>query len=272
MAADSGKLREIADLVLAARQSSRRLQASDLARVVDGPEAAYEVQRLVSLASGSTLLGEAAGYKIGMSKTAAVLANGPTEPVFGRFPRSRLLQSGAVLMEGRKRLLAVECEIAIRLNADLPARGRPYGPEDVRSAVESYHVGIEILEDRFVKPGSPPPWVLVADDMLAFGGVLGKPIDAFAPDMPHFGSISVDGQLHESGSTAELFGGGPLSCLAWLANRAQACGQPCRAGDVIFSGGITAPFSVGGDDANRTEIRAEIDRRRVAELTISWAD
>ncbi len=271
MASSIAALDKAAEAIMTARLGDELLDAEEIAHVIAGPDAAYAVQRLVSTRASATALGPAVGYKIGMSTLSAQQQYNITEPISGRIFRSRLLPSGSRLLVSPRRRVGVECEIAVRLGADLPP-GQPFDVASVGAAVDTFHVGIEVLQDRFVRSDGASVWALAADDMLGFGGVIGGPLEAFDPARGHIGAVTINGVERATGSTLDLQGGGPVSCLAWLAGRMAAEGTPLNAGDVVFCGGVTVPVWTAPDGGSDSVIVASIDRTETVELVIEWSE
>lgn len=271
MASSVAGLHKAAEAIITARLGEERLDAREIAQLIVGADAAYAVQRLVSTRASATALGPAVGYKIGMSTTSAQQQYNITEPISGRIFRSRLLPSGSRLAVSPSRRIGVECEIAVRLGADLPA-GQPFDEASVGAAVDSFHVGIEVLEDRFIESQGASIWALAADDMLGFGAVIGGPLEAFDPVGGHKGAVSINGAEQAAGNTLDLQGGGPIGCLAWLARRMAAEGTPLNAGDVVFCGGVTVPVWAAPDGSSESVIVASIDQTETVEFVIEWRE
>ena len=255
--------------IIAARLSSRRLDGERISRLIVGPDTAYAVQQIVSERAPETALGRPVGYKIGMSTEKSQQQFRIAEPISGHVFESRLLASSTVLVTRPLQRIGVECEIAVRLGADLPLESLPYDARRASAAVESVHAAIEILEDRFTASASTSVWALAADDMLGFGGVLGEELVDFDPFASHEGTMTIDRELCAQGMTDDLQGGGPMSCLAWLANRLATGGTHLKAGQVVFCGGITAPTWVERRaDMTSSSIIASITGFGRAELLI----
>lgn len=270
MVTQSDGIRDMADAIITARLSIEPLDADRIAAVINGSESAYAIQHLVSTRARATSLGPAVGYKIGMSTESAQRQYNIAEPISGHVFQSRLLESGAHLPVSQRRRIGVECEIAVRLGADLLPSDAPFEAHRIGKSVESYHAAIEILEDRFVRSHGASIWALAADDMLGFGGVLDERIDDFEPFTNHEGVVTIDGTIRATGLTQDLQGGSPLSGLAWLANRLATEDAPLRSGDVVFCGGITAPTWIESGGRSESHIEASIDGTSRVGLTIEW--
>ena len=258
----------VAASIVRARLGGDRLDARQFVGIVDAVSA-YALQRAVAERAGR-LLGPVAGYKIGMSTTAAQRQHSLDAPLMGRVYRGQLLPSGGQIEVAAAARIGLEVEVGIELALDLAPSGGPVTAASAAAAVAAYHVAIELLEDRFDPAVEPSLWMRAADDMLGRGGVIGAKLPAFDPTLPHTGSLAVAGTVRASGSTADLAGGGPLPGLAWLANSLADQGTMLRRGDVVFSGGLNPPLWLEPDSGGGTTIEARIDDGPCATLRIIW--
>jgi 2-keto-4-pentenoate hydratase len=149
---------------------------------------------------------------------------------------------GATLNKADYRGLEIEVEIAVTIGTDLPAKAGGYTPADLKTAVSSLHVVLEILATRYPSRTAAPKLAGIAD-LQSNGAVVVGP--AVSPaDWPEFGaqalSLSFDGtevQTSPGNSTTENV----LAALAWLANNAAARNLPLKAGDVVITGARLGP-------------------------------
>jgi 2-keto-4-pentenoate hydratase len=223
------------------------------------------VQRAIALAVGDM---PPAGFKIGATGQRMRAYLGMSGPAAGFMSRGGLHASGAVLRWDDFRHAGVECEIAVRLAADLPP-----GPCDAAraaDAVGALFAGIEIVENRYGGSGADAlarvgVATLVADQFFHAAAVLGagmeqgrrqggraggregdgvawRTLDLAA--LP--GRITVDGITRGEGLGSELLGH-PMAALAWLAGSdlAAAFGG-LRAGQVVMLGSVTPPIWLDG--------------------------
>lgn len=133
----------------------------------------------------------------------------------------------------------VECEMAVRLGADLPAGGAPYDRARVAAAVEACMAAIEIVDDRYVDWRQIDTPTLIADDFFQAGIVLGPAVsDWRSLDFAAMGGrMAVNGAAVGTGRAADVMGH-PFEALAWLANRLARRGRQLRAGDLVMTGSI----------------------------------
>jgi 2-oxo-3-hexenedioate decarboxylase/2-keto-4-pentenoate hydratase len=114
--------------------------------------------------------------------------------------------------------LGVECEIAVRMAADLPRRETPYELADMPAAVAASMAAIEVVQDRYVDYESIRPQSL--RDVTA--------------------AMTINGLQVGRGTGTDILGE-PLQVLCWLANNAAAWGSPLLANDPL--GEVAADFT-----------------------------
>lgn len=137
------------------------------------------------------------------------------------------------------RPLGAECEVAVRLGADLPGRGTAYSLGDVAASVAACMAAIEVVEDRYKDYLSFDAPTLIADDFFHHGCVLGPEVEEFDPKDLRTTSATmfVDGEPVGTGRGDDVMGD-PLAALAWLANSSVLWGSPLRAGDIVLLGSV----------------------------------
>jgi 2-keto-4-pentenoate hydratase len=181
------------------------------------------------------LLGRTPGaWKVGSSPGAA--------PTAAPIAASKLYPSGQVLPSAAHRNFGVEAEIAFRLGRELPARDVPYTAEDLRAAVSSLIVTMEIVESRLRDwPKVDPLWALMdfqANDSLVLGTEMPVPEALDIPNQPV--RVLFDGKVVFE-DTGSFKGGDPFTLMAWLADHAlertgSMAGRGLKAGDLITTG------------------------------------
>jgi 2-keto-4-pentenoate hydratase len=123
-------------------------------------------------------------------------------------------------------------------------------------------VGIEVLDSRFIDFRFTMPDV-VADNTSASRYVVGAPVEV--AQVPRLNLIGVvlekNGEVVETASGAASMGH-PAAAVAWMVREMAGHGLGLSAGDVIFSGGLTAAVPVADGDT----IVASIDRLGSLEL------
>jgi 2-keto-4-pentenoate hydratase len=106
---------------------------------------AYEVQDEYQGALTGAY-GPVAGYKIAYTTRAVQEATGLTEPVAGVILANNVRHSPAALNSADYLQVGIECEVAARLGADLPASGAPYDRDGVSAAVDAVMTAFEVVE------------------------------------------------------------------------------------------------------------------------------
>ncbi|MGB8400346.1 2-keto-4-pentenoate hydratase, partial [Bradyrhizobium sp.] len=205
-----------AQVIASARRARTRL-ASLASEIAPRDEAeGYRVQRAVH----DLLLpreGGLVGYKIGCTSAVMQRYLDIPHPCAGGVFARGVHEAGARLQARDYVRAGVECEIAVRLEQDLPASGAPFTAETVAPAIGAYHPAIEIVDDRYVKWETMGAPTLVADDFFAAGCVLGEAVArGSAPDLLEvIGRAVINGVEAGRGTGADVLGH-PHRALAWL--------------------------------------------------------
>ena len=248
--------------VLANQFRAQQLYALEDSLVPSDLDEAYAIQREYQN-DISRDQGPIAGYKLAHTTAAPQQANNVSDPALGIMLANNIRQSPATLTAADFVQLGLECEVAVRIGADLPPSGAPYDRDKVSAAIASLTVAFEIIDIRRT-PGQDPNVQFmtgVAGNIFNAGVVLGEPVsDWQAIDLPAaHGSMTINGDGHGSDVM-----GHPLEPLVWLANKLSEHGQTLTAGMVIITGSIVSPKIVEpGDTAS-----IMIDGLGSAELTV----
>jgi 2-keto-4-pentenoate hydratase len=181
------------------------------------------------------------GWKIGSTSPPMQAALGIPYPCAGTLYAGTVHRNHTAMDRRDYAKPGLECEIAVRLGADLPARDGGHTRASVLPAVAAVMTSIELVEWRFVdfkRAGVPS---LVADDFFSCGCVLGpeQPPEVLAGDADIPGRFTVDGVVASAGSARDILGH-PLNSLAWLADHRATRGAPLHAGDIVTLGSIVA--------------------------------
>jgi 2-oxo-3-hexenedioate decarboxylase/2-keto-4-pentenoate hydratase len=185
--------------------------------------------------------GPVVGYKVAITTKVMQELMGINEPCAGAIFRRFLHASPATVAMSDYLHPAVECEIGMRLGADLLDRGRPHDLDSVAAAVESCHAAIEIIEDQNAEYKKVNATGLAANNAWNGGAVLGPAVtDWRRLDLCALGgSMSIAGVEQGRGKGADVLGH-PLNSLAWLANNRIARGRPLRKGMAVLTGSIVS--------------------------------
>jgi 2-oxo-3-hexenedioate decarboxylase/2-keto-4-pentenoate hydratase len=225
---------------------------------------AYEVQAAYQ-GSLTGDLGAVAGYKIAYTTTALQQSSGISEPVAGVILASNVRHSPAVLSSSDFLQPGIECEVGVRLGADLPASGAPYDRDRASEAVEAVMTAFEVVDNRRTQGQDTQTQLLttIASNILNAGVVLGEPVTGWRGIQlaECRGYMEINGELVGEGMGSDVMGH-PLEPLAWLANALAAQGRELKAGMVVITGSIVSPKWLNAGDAALIEIeglgRAEL--------------
>ena len=233
---------DAAELILAARRAKRVLEPMGDAAPRTAEEG-YAVQRRVAEAMGAV---PPAGFKIGATTRQMQDYLGLAGPAAGFVPAESLLADGVVLRFADYLAVGVECEVGVRLGADLPMG--PCTREAAAAAVADVFPAIEIVEKRYGDLAALGTPSLIADQVFHAGGVLGAPCAGWRDvDLGAMrGELTVDGVARGAGHGRDLLGH-PLEALAWLAGSGAAAEfGGLRAGQVVWLGSVTPPIWLDG--------------------------
>jgi 2-oxo-3-hexenedioate decarboxylase len=233
---------EIADVLIdAERQRKGIAQFSDTHP--DIPVAtAYDAQKAFirsKLDAGETFV----GWKLGLTSRNKQQAMGLDAPLYGRVTSGMLSSHGDPVRLDRFIHPRVESEIAFLLARDVPA---PATIGSVLAATDVVFGAVDVLDSRYESFQFTLPDV-VSDNASAGAFYLG-PI-ARRPDqlvdLALLGCVvRVNGEVSMTAAGAAVMGH-PAASVAWLANQLAAVGEEgLKAGQLVFSGGVTAPVPV----------------------------
>src|SRR5262245_22618385 len=226
------------------------IPASCAARSVDE---AYAVQEAFHALMAATH-GPVAGYKIALTTPVMQHMVGFHEPVSGAILAKTMQQSPCTIRSTDYGRLGVECEIAIRLGADLPVTSAPYSRDQITAAIGAVMAAFELIDDRHADYTQFAPQILsiIADNAWNGGIVLGLP----APDWQTVDLAAVHGTMViNEAVVGEGHGrdvmGHPLDALVWLANGLAKRGKRLTQGMVVMTGSIVATKFVHPGDIVR---------------------
>jgi 2-keto-4-pentenoate hydratase len=152
----------------------------------------------------------------------------------------------ATVQEGHARVrhrdyvrVGAECEIAVRLGADLGPAGAPFDRERVAPAVDAVLAAMEIVDDRYRDYRTLGVATLIADDFFNAGCVLGPPVTrGRALDLSGLRGITRLNGTEVGRGEGRAVMGHPFEALAWLANLRAGLGLGLRAGDFVLLGSV----------------------------------
>ena len=149
---------------------------------------------------------------------------------------------------------AVEAEVVVRLEQELPAHPDAWTAEEVAGLEQRLLVGIEVASSPIPDINALGPAVIAADFGNNNGLVVGPSLTTRAGDDAVELATFIDGQLVGEGTSANLPGGlhhGLATALNLLAGR----DQPVRAGMVFATGAVTGIHEIGPGQHCRIEVR-----------------
>jgi 2-oxo-3-hexenedioate decarboxylase len=231
----------IADILITAERERKGIaQISDDHPDVDVATAYRAQQAFVQskLDAGETFV----GYKLGLTSRNKQQAMGLDAPLYGRVTSGMISTYGDPVRFDRFIHPRVESEIAFLLARDIDA---PATVTSVLAATEVVFGAVDVLDSRYESFQFTLSDV-VADNASAgafyLGPVARRPDELV--DLRLLGCVvRVDGEVAMTAAGAAVMGH-PAASVAWLANQLVAEGEGLRAGQLIFSGGVTAPVPV----------------------------
>lgn len=226
-------------LIVGERDRTEVPQFSDTYPDID-VTTAYQAQRAFvqsKIDAGERLV----GYKLGLTSRNKQRAMGVDSPLYGRVTTSMLSTYGDPIPFDRFIHPRVESEIAFLLKDDIQA---PATVTSVLAATELVYGAVDVLDSRY--QGFKFTLTDVVADNASAGAFYLGPI-ARRPEELELHLIGcvvrVDGEVVMTAAGAAVMGH-PAASVAWLANQLAAEGEGLRAGQLIFSGGVTAPVPV----------------------------
>ncbi|HKW55315.1 MAG TPA: fumarylacetoacetate hydrolase family protein [Stellaceae bacterium] len=187
--------------------------------------------------------GPIVGYKIAITTPVMQKLMAIDQSIAGAIFAKMVHRSPATLRHADYGRVAVECEIAVRLGADLPARDRSYARDDVAAAVEACMPAIELIEDHacdaYTEVGSRG---LIANNAWNAGAVLGPAVTAWRTlDLAAMsGAMAINGAEIGRGRGGDVMNGHPFHALAWVANTVAARGRPLKRGMIVLTGSVVS--------------------------------
>jgi 2-oxo-3-hexenedioate decarboxylase len=212
---------------------------------------AYRAQQAfvqAKIDAGDTLV----GYKLGLTSRNKQQAMGVDSPLYGRVTSSMLSTWGDPIPFDRFIHPRVESEIAFLLARDIEA---PATVTSVLAATEVVFGAVDVLDSRY--EGFKFTLADVVADNASAGAFYLGPIARRPEDLPDLRLLGcvvrVDGNVVMTAAGAAVMGH-PAASVAWLANQLAEQGEALRAGQLVFSGGLTAPVTVVADRSVTFEI------------------
>jgi 2-keto-4-pentenoate hydratase len=238
-----------ASSLIASRQSTEMLTSlPDEVRPLSVLEG-YQVQIAARAALTSHGFGRVVGWKVGCTTKVMQEFLAINEPTAGTMFSGTVRSLEHHFTYTPPRRLGVECEIAVRLGADLDLDPDGLTSEVVVGAISAVMAAIEIVEDRYADYGTLDTPTLVADDFFHFGAVLGEERRDVDPRTLRDVSarMAINGEDVGGGTGSDILGD-PLRVLEWLARHQKTQGCPLRSGDLVLLGSLVQTQWVSDGD------------------------
>ena len=195
--------------------------------------------------------GPIVGYKIALTTPVMQRMVGFDAPCAGAVLETGVYHSPASVPAADYVRLGAECEVAVRLQSDLPAAGAPYDRDGVAAAVGALMPAFELVDDRGADYANLYFLGVAADNAWNAGVVLGpERADWQSLDLANArGAMTINGQPAGEGYGRDVLGH-PLDALAWLANTLAGRGRELHDGMLVMTGSIVSTkFLNPGDEA-----------------------
>ncbi|MGE3540651.1 MAG: 2-keto-4-pentenoate hydratase [Candidatus Tectimicrobiota bacterium] len=212
---------------------------------------AYRVQDAFLQLLGQTK-GALGGYKIAYTSDEMRRLRGISSPCAGGMFASTMQPAPATLRGADYVALAIECEVAVRLGADVPAARAPYTRASLEEYIASLAVAFELVDFRGAAAGSGPDATAITGictNIANAGAVFGPAVrDWRGLDLAAArGVMCINGVQVGEGRGADVMGH-PLEPLAWLANLLAERGRTLQAGMTVITGSIIPPKPLKAGD------------------------
>lgn len=210
---------------------------------------AYAVQEAF-MALRNERQGPLGGYKIALTTAVMQRMVGFDSPAAGFVLADTIYESPATLRCADFVRLGAECEIAVRLGADISATEAPHSRDSVGEAIIALMPAFEIIEDREADYSNLFfPWT-IADNTWNAGAVLGPPVTDWREiDLVGArGTMTINDELVGEGRGGDVLGH-PLEALVWLANRLAERGQGLKEGMIVMTGSVVSTKFLNPGDA-----------------------
>jgi 2-oxo-3-hexenedioate decarboxylase/2-keto-4-pentenoate hydratase len=216
----------------------------------------YAVQEALHGLLDRAGLGPIAGHKIGCTTPVMQKYLGIDNPCGGGVHARTVHHGHARVRHADYVRVGVECEIAVRLGADLGPAGAPFDRPRVGAAVEGVLAAMEIVDDRYRDYRTLDVPTLIADDFFNAGCVLGTPVGRWRDlDLPAVTGVTRVNDKEVGRGEGRAVMGHPFEALAWLANLRASLGLALRAGEFVLLGSVVETRWVSAGD----EVAVAID-------------
>jgi 2-keto-4-pentenoate hydratase len=183
---------------------------------------------------------EQIGYKLGWTSAVMREALGIERPNWGTLWESQRLPES---VDARRFLHAkVEPELVYLCGHDLAGA---VTTDQVTAACDGWALGLEVVDPRW--PGFSFDWLDNTADNSSGAGVRCGGFDVLeiapATTTVEFHALTPDEEVRRDGVGADAMGD-PLEAVTWLVHALAEEGETVRAGQIVFTGGLTAPVDL----------------------------
>jgi 2-oxo-3-hexenedioate decarboxylase/2-keto-4-pentenoate hydratase len=209
----------------------------------------YAVQEALHGFLASAGRGAIVGHKIGCTTPVMQRYLGIKNPCAGGIPATTVHHGHAGVRHQDYVRVGVECEIAVRLGADLGPTGAPFDRARVAGAVAAVLPAMEIVDDRYRDYRTLDVATLIADDFFNAGCVLGTPVTGWRElDLPAVTGVTRMNGVEAGRGEGRAVMGHPFEALAWLANLRARSGLGLHAGEFVLLGSVVETRWVSAGD------------------------
>lgn len=180
------------------------------------------------------------GYKLGWTSAAMRQALGIDRPNWGTLWRSQRVEQRLDLTTLRH--AKVEPEIVYVAGDEL--QGQDVNATEVLEGAAGWAIGIEVVHPRWASYDFT--WLDNTADNSSAAGVAIGPVHQLDGD-PSTVEVSFSNGDDTHLELGEQAMGSPVEAVAWLVRQLATEGRAVKAGDIVFTGGLTAPFDVSAD-------------------------
>jgi 2-keto-4-pentenoate hydratase len=228
--------------LVTARLTRRRLARLPLAHRPQDFDAALRIQLVV----GALLQERIAGWKCALPPSGKMIV----APIYG----SVIADGSRWRVPATVHKVRLEPEVAVLLARDLPPRTQSYEEAEVRDAVGSIRLALELLDSRYADPKQVSFTELLADGLFNAGLFLGPEVSGgLARELRQIAiTLEVDGTPAQ-----RLYGrhpdADPVRPLHWLANHLRERGKGLERGQAVITGSYAGVLEVPSDARLRIE-------------------
>jgi 2-keto-4-pentenoate hydratase len=214
-------------------------------------EDAYKVQDAFLGMLGQAK-GPLGGYKIAYTSDAMRRLRGIRSPCAGGMFAATIQDAPATVRGADYVQLAIECEVGVRMGADVPPSKAPYGRDSLAEYIEFLAVAFELVDLRGAATGTGQDAAAIAGictNIANAGAVVGAAVREWRSlDLAaSHGVMVINGAQVGQGRGAEVMGH-PLAPLVWLANMLAERGKALTAGMTVITGSLIPPKPLSAGD------------------------